>query len=886
MKARRLAERDEDVDEDDEEEEQDDDALSNEESDVDEEESNDEETQVSLKRELADKVRRHQAECYSSIIALFYPELPRQEMCDATSNILTEQLVDFEDSKAKALVAAGMIIETPKGAKAESIPLEITYDRLASPFTSTEGKEAWDQVLSSAVTFDKKKKGAVGLSPAPGSQGKGNKSNFMVASKEQVNIYYKNLYESARDCLYSIVDSMFDSVGEIVQRKSDSCYPLSNDLDIAMLQSSDVFPSYDIEEAKSNPTKRGQVVFVNIAGEYFTSVYAKQCESSFDTAASEKTKTLRTIEKVVSYGAKAVVCLYESYQGNDESFLESVIPAMESYFDVKNAETIASTADEVKVLFDIHPCKTMAEIMYSLQQLSNQQPTTNLPSPRMPETPRSTISTVNSITSPLKKKKKKRNLDPITVPVFVLEDIRLPGVIPSTPAYEAVPASDDDIPLSIGEDDNNINIERSWYSKKHRQSSMVDGIMVDCCTSPTFAIQEILGLAQSIQSSSSITWIEDSLQSVYPIEAKLTSIPYYLIESSLREQGSILTTSLSFLSKRRLCSERIREATLWSKVISVLPKSKDYFNKDISDPLAEHLQRIFPKVSVENPRKVKALAVIGGKARLDKFVTMYRLLDLVDNIYISGELMVPFLSSEYKIAFPQYNEIVVKYSTVCQQFMTKARIQGVNVTFPVDIVVGDLPVSNEIIADSIKPREGTGLDDGADYEGDILNISISDGTDNRIEGYVFDIGKESIPLLRQEILSSDMILVWGSIGACEYTSFQDGQRGLVESASQVAYDDRSNPLLLDKNKPSQTIVIGNCSVEWYSRLLDSDKEAGGDLESIGVLAYAQRQSKIMTGLLGLTESKFLAEDVVYRPASSAIDEWVFHSPPKDDEEED
>lgn len=256
-------------------------------------------------------------------------------------------------------------------------------------------------------------------------------------------------------------------------------------------------------------------------------------------------------------------------------------------------------------------------------------------------------------------------------------------------------------------------------------------------------------------------------------------------------------------------------------------------------------------------------------------------------MYIAGELAVPFVSYSQRCRFTKYLDECHQYESLCGQLLEKARMTGKRIILPVDFSFGD----EEIIQSDINANSSQSsapCDEGLEYLGENLIRSVSDITQSTgiVDEYAYDIGKDSILMLREHLLASDLVLSWGPIGVCEYGCFQYGQRALVEIASQVAYADRSVISYLDKNKPSQTIVIGNDCNEWHSRIIDSDCDYGGDLVGAGILAYSMRESNIFSSIVGRYPSNYIQEQVVRRMPLPGPDEWVFNTPAVEDEEDD
>ena len=142
-----------------------------------------------------------------------------------------------------------------------------------------------------------------------------------------------------------------------------------------------------------------------------------------------------------------------------------------------------------------------------------------------------------------------------------------------------------------------------------------------------------------------------------------------------------------------------------------------------------------------------------------------------------------------------------------------------------------------------------------------------------IEGYVYDIGPATIRLIEEELMGTDLLLVWGCVGVCEVSLFQGGQRAVVTSAVHKKRFSGAEQSNLDNNgvvtvsNPMHTLLIGDSTVEWFSRFLDPDGESGGDLVGTGRVSYATRDSRVAVGFLGLLSSNVLETNLLLRRLS-------------------
>ena len=161
-----------------------------------------------------------------------------------------------------------------------------------------------------------------------------------------------------------------------------------------------------------------------------------------------------------------------------------------------------------------------------------------------------------------------------------------------------------------------------------------------------------------------------------------------------------------------------------------------------------------------------------------------------------------------------------------------------------------------------------------------------------VPGYVYDVGPLTCQAIRSEVAASDIVLVWGTVGACEFASFQSGQRALVESTvkttTTTSDDDdaeaTSTTTSSSSSQPLHTLVVGDASVEWFARVVDSDGDMDGDLVKHGRVAFASRESSLVCGLLTGRPSPILS--TVQRREPIAETEMAYNRVVKSDDDDD
>jgi len=310
--------------------------------------------------------------------------------------------------------------------------------------------------------------------------------------------------------------------------------------------------------------------------------------------------------------------------------------------------------------------------------------------------------------------------------------------------------------------------------------------------------------------------------------------------------------------------------------------------------------------------------------------------DQADAIFVAGEFCFPFLSLRNNVTLKRHAQLAAEYIIPCREIVRKARVLGVRVVMPIDLMVGDEAPGAEDRLKCFEDVDVDGRDEGGEYNGEaklallytpppappvaVEPVSTEPATPHRgkgkvakatapspviapatpppppmpsvqeyvVEDFVLDIGPKSSEELRREVSESDVVLSWGTIGVCELGPFQSGQKALVQSAARRLRGDRrsSSDLSPLVRKPCQTVVMGDSAVEWFSRIADPDGEHAGDLLGARMVSYMTRDSALLSGLIGGALSKSMSE-FVHRDMNSNELEWTFERPlPKEADEED
>jgi len=321
---------------------------------------------------------------------------------------------------------------------------------------------------------------------------------------------------------------------------------------------------------------------------------------------------------------------------------------------------------------------------------------------------------------------------------------------------------------------------------------------------------------------------------------------------------------------------------------------------------ALHFARLFPGMDGSSPEATPLFtAILGGSTSVEKLAAFDHLINLASTIILVGEFALPFLALSHRVSFARYATLCRNHKVVCKYLMKKAKLRGTRIVLPVDIISADEEVNAEERLKCFENVDKDARDEGAEYEGDKVNVKINtpisaDIPDSpiapvQVSGFVYDVGSETCDAISQEISRCDLLFIWGTAGMCELSAFQAGHRAIVEASviKPVSVDPSpaepsgasADP---SKKQPRHTIIIGDSTVEWFARMSDADGELGGDLVKYGRVAFAARQSVFLAGLISMQKSVILDRgDVHFRP-SLQESEWVYNTPfvPIEEEDED
>lgn len=260
----------------------------------------------------------------------------------------------------------------------------------------------------------------------------------------------------------------------------------------------------------------------------------------------------------------------------------------------------------------------------------------------------------------------------------------------------------------------------------------------------------------------------------------------------------------------------------------------------------------------------------------------------MDTIYLAGEMALAFISLSKRLIFKKYNAELNKYTDACIAIITKAKMKGCTLILPIDLLCGEERIHIEDKMKCYNKFELDSRNEGGEYESDTKVYDTQESDEMKIiDGYAYDIGPKSCQILKDILIKTELLLVWGTIGVCEISTFQNGQQVLVDHSTNKLDDNKDNNKDNLLRNPLHTILFGDSTVEWYTRIIDSDGELNGDLVSAGIVTYLHRDSTLLAGIMGLFYSSIIQNKLKFRPCNDY--EWIYSVKrieiEEDDEEE-
>ena len=538
---------------------------------------------------LVAEVRALSSSVRSGLQLLLIHELPTDSITALASELIGEIAEKIVDSHDAALTGAGILDPS-------MIP------SVASPFTTEEGKEAWRAIVDykpapSGGEADPKAKG--GKPPSKPAKGASAAAPVELTA-EQVNAFYKAMFDGVRTSISDVSVNMFTAVEELLSADASTAAYSSS---FSSSSSRDaLFDLSVVRKADLASIHSGKVAFLNWDG----GAFAEQghVSSAFNVAETNKVAAIQPILKLVQYEAQAIVLLYESnLTASTRGEALSIMP----HFDEISA-LMQAKYEEYQVVNDKLLKKNKQKPQGYYKKLSFLK-----------------FASFAEFYFEMDRLLSRSDYDLYfseTIPIVVLENIAIPGVVPAEPAYEEVVSDDEDAPVATGLQESMLHRRKIWESKRpHRVKVTVNtgggnsgtyhrshSAEVECYADPSSAISEAYYQKPAIRPHD-VIWVECSGAKIFDPMSSF---------DELHVDG-------------RFVSEQIREMFLWVGVFRILPAFNEYI-VDEKASVSGHLCKLFP-ASAESKAAPTSTAVLGGSIRADKLSVLDQLLDVVSDRY-------------------------------------------------------------------------------------------------------------------------------------------------------------------------------------------------------------------------------------------------------------
>lgn len=563
------------------------------------------------------------AEVHSSLHLLVTHPLPETEIYEIASGILGELAESVVDHHLAALEVCEL--------KDMVLTHNVVLSALPSPFTSAEGEAAWKHALTQTSHIVEPEPGAKkGAAPKPTK----NAPPPTEPTKQQVDFYYKTIYEGVRGSFLDAGVSVFTKVEELLQ--SEATTPLRKYG--ASLENLFQVGAVRLEDLTAGVTAgaQGRMAFVAFDGGAFSQQSAVR--SAFDVRRESKLRAIAPVLKLVEDGAKAVVLLYES---------SCVVPDPAT-------DTVLPFFDEFKNLISQQRADVVTKTHRALRKLKQKPPTHKELVFYKYASFAEFYHHVDALLKEDTNSSQKNGFFNLNIPIILVENTRATGVVPPEPPLPELVEEDDEAPISIGEEESAAKRQRDWEARRpHRVQVTLDlstsggkrvgasakqqpsTVRAECYAHAPSAIQEAFEIMKE-RSSAPPLWVDAQAGKLYDPLSELPALDRKLVS-------------------QRLVSDELREAYLWAGVLQLLPQAAEYLGEALQpaaqssavdgaadggpetvavatrsakELIAQHFARLFPYSAVSK-KAPKAVVVLGGQIRAEKFVVLDHLIDLV-----------------------------------------------------------------------------------------------------------------------------------------------------------------------------------------------------------------------------------------------------------------
>ena len=564
-------------------------------------------------------------EVHSTLHLLVAHPLPESEIYDIAFGIVGDMLESVVEHHEKALE----VCELAQMVQTNGVVLPA----LPSPFASEEGAAAWAHALAQTSHIAEPEGGG---KKAPAKPAKG--AAPTEPTKQQIDFFYKTLYEGVRGDFLNAGVATFAKVDETIQKVATA--PLTK-YGTSMSALFNV-AAPRLEDCASEGEAASKVAFVALSGGAFSQ--QSSVHSAFDVKQANKLRAIAPILQIIEYGAKAVVMVCESDSTVSCPQEDALLPhfdEIKTLISQERADFITKTNKTLRKLKQKPPVykelvfskyASFAEFYYHAESIFRQDASSG--------------SSKNSYFN-------------LNVPVILIENVLVPGVVPPEPPLEEIMSDDDEAPVLLGLEESQAKRRKDWEARRpHRVPVTLDltklsagapkrggsgskqqppTVRVDCFAHAPSAVVEAFQLVSSATSSAPV-WVDANLYKLY-------------------DSSSLLPTLDRSVVTQRLVSEEVREACLWAGILQLMPQAETFLRHvpvsaaapneasadaesdgvttvaaptapSSKDLVAAHFARLFP-YSAETKTAPVCTVVLGGSIRAEKFAVLDQLIDLV-----------------------------------------------------------------------------------------------------------------------------------------------------------------------------------------------------------------------------------------------------------------
>lgn len=460
-----------------------------------------------------------------------------------------------------------------------------------NPFTSDEGAQAWKAILTEEVApvAEDPKKGGAAKKPAGKEKDKGKDAAPAAPDASQSNTFYRELHNKvASSIIDSLIDNMFCQVEKDYAQAS--CQSVASS--VAVLRETDFV--------------EGGLVVISVRGDSF---FHDKSPSAFDVRKPQHAGVAKMITIASERGAKGVLITFES-------------PGSDAPPPLKDVSFLQKALEQASL-----------EVA---QQKEKKRPKPKKNAPPLPKiSPQKydcviakTFADVELILSKMGGVKDKRGF-----PVAILEDLRSTKIVPRDLELPEEVSDDDACPLPIGLEEHQKKRAEDWKKAGPKLVPMgaSNGTVVNCYAGAAEALDATI---RNQAGQKDVLWIDYDTATLF----KRPSI------SALQRCSDKLRSSAAV---RRVLAGNARDVASWSELLvrsrdiprCIVVSTADNADEDnegargneaedANDTFKSFVRSLF---SGSVPSHVNSVAVIGGKIRPDKFMTIDKLLDSVSH---------------------------------------------------------------------------------------------------------------------------------------------------------------------------------------------------------------------------------------------------------------